>query len=371
MRRRTVKMIKFIDSVLHFIMPSRKGSFPVSAVREITIVQLAHIGDLMLMLPALKTLKSISKYKINLLVGSQNYTIASKLKFIDQVFIADAPYFARGKKVSYVNFIRQLKKVSTDLIFDVRGDLRNNFFIKLFVKKRLFAGYEVGGGGSLLDIVLPFKKGGHVSALSTPLFNYLGFPNIDIYKYWQEENMPCEEISGLVLPNEFIVMHVGTGAQARKWPIENFIETIEIIAVDIPVYVLGVPQDLSAEQNDIISSLPNVFNCIGRYSILQSIYIVRKSTLFMGLDSGFSHIASLLKKKVIVVFSGTVDKGVWRPISFYEEQVTLLNEKVACDLVNGCGRLNCPDNICMKKIGPEKVVNAIKLFFANKYAGEF
>jgi len=66
-----------------------------------------------------------------------------------------------------------------------------------------------------------------------------------------------------------------------------------------------------------------------------------------------------------------VDKDVWRPISFYEGQVTLLNEKVACDLVNGCGRLTCPDNICMKKIEPGKVVNAIKLFFANKYAGDF
>jgi heptosyltransferase-2 len=357
---KTVRRIKLIDRFLYFFKRNNKETLNAQAFNEITVTQFAHIGDMVLMLPAIKALKSIANYKVSLLVSSQNYTIASKLSFIDSVIIADAPYFSRGKKVSYLKYIFQLMEITTDLIYDVRGDLRNNFFIKFFIRKKLFVGYNVGGGGALLDVVLPFKNGDHVANLFAPLFKYLSFPEINVADYWNEEDMPFDEITNLAFPAEFLVVHLGTGAQARKWPVENFITTIELISGEIPVYVIGVSEDLSPEQMEIISLMPNVINCIGKYSILQSIYIIKKSTMFLGLDSGFSHIASLLKRKIIVLFSGTVNKDVWKPISFYKDQVILLNQKVECDLVTGCGKLICKDNICMKQITPHKVVEEIK-----------
>jgi heptosyltransferase-2 len=356
----TLKRIKLIDRFLYFFKRNGDETLTVPAVNEITVVQLAHIGDMILMLPAIKALKSISGYKINLLVSSSNYTIASKLNFIDNVLVADAPYFSRGKKVSYLKFIRQLMGIKAGLVYDVRGDLRNNFFIKFFVRKKLFAGYNVGGGGALLDVVLPFAHGGHVTNLFKPLFKYLDFPAINISEYWKEEDMPFDEITDQVFPEDFLVVHLGTGAQARKWPVDNFIRTIELVSGVIPVYVMGVPDDLSPEQMAKISSMPNTINCIGKYSMLQSIYIIKKCSLFLGLDSGFSHIASLLKKKIVVLFSGTVNKDVWKPFSFYKDQVILLNQKVECDWVTGCGKLTCEDNICMKQITPAKVAEVIK-----------
>jgi heptosyltransferase-2 len=356
----TLRRIKLIDRFLYLF--KRNGDeIPIApAFKEITIAQLAHIGDLMLLLPAIKALKSISNYKISLLVSSQNYTIASRLNFINDIIVADAPYFSRGKKGSYAKYIRQLRKVKTGLIYDVRGDLRNNFFIKFFVRKKLFVGYDVGGGGALLDVVLPFTHGSHVTNLFEPLFKYLGFPEINVADHWNEEDMPFDEITDLAFPDDFLVVHLGTGAQARKWPVDNFIETIELVSGVIPVYVMGVPDDLSQNQMDIISSMPNVTNCIGKYSVLQSIYIIKQCSLFLGLDSGFSHIASLLKKKIVVLFSGTVNKNVWKPFSFYTDQVILLNQKVECDWGTGCGRLVCGNNICMKLIAPAKVAEVIK-----------
>ena len=224
----------------------------------------------------------------------------------------------------------------------------------------MFVGYNVGGGGALLDVVLPFTHGGHVTNLFEPLFKYLNFPETNISEYWNEADMPYDEITDLVFPEDFLVVHLGTGAQARKWPVDNFIKTIELVSGVIPVYVMGVPDDLSPEQMDILSSMPNVINCIGKYSMLQSIYIVKKCSLFLGLDSGFSHIASLLKKKIVVLFSGTVNKNVWKPFSFYKDQVILLNQKVECDWITGCGKLVCENNICMKLIAPIKVAEVIK-----------
>jgi heptosyltransferase-2 len=360
-----IKKIKLIDRLLNSFFKGPSTSLVVSPITEITIVQMAHIGDLILMLPALKKLKILTNYKINLVVSSQNFLIANKLKYIDSVTVADAPYFSRGKKVSYLNFISQLRRIKSDLIFDVRGDLRNIFFIKLFVKKKYFAGYNVGGGEALLDISLPYRHGEHITGLLEPLFDYLTVPDIDISYCWHQEDIPYDEIKHLDFPSNFLVVHLGTGALARKWPVEYFITTIESLANITPVYVLGTHHDLTEEQLQTIIKIPNVVNCIGKFSILQSIYILKRCSLFLGLDSGFSHIAAMLKKKVFVVFSGTVNKNVWKPYSFDKNQVVLINKSVACDLVTGCGKLVCADNICMKQVYPDRVISVLESYINN------
>jgi heptosyltransferase-2 len=358
---KTVSKIKLIDKLLYTLWRGTEKKFTEQAINKITIIQLAHIGDMILLLPALKALKCNSNYHVNLLVSSQNFNIASRLKYVDSVTVADAPYFARNNKVSYLSYINQLNKIKTDLIYDVRGDLRNNFFIRFFTRKKLFLGYDVGGGGAFLDVVLPFDHEGHVSGLLSPLFSYLKLPQNHLADYWSEEDMPYDEITDHIFPGRFLVVHIGTGAQARKWPVEFFLETIAAVSKEIPVYVLGLNQDLTVEQLKTISEMPNVVTCIGKYSILQSIYILKKCSLFLGLDSGFSHIAALLKKKVIILFSGTVNKKVWKPFSFFEDQIVLLNKEVPCDYSTGCGKLVCDDNICMKQIKPAEVIGKIKV----------
>jgi heptosyltransferase-2 len=81
----------------------------------------------------------------------------------------------------------------------------------------------------------------------------------------------------------------------------------------------------------------------------------------MGLESGFSHIAAMLKKKSFILFSGTSNINVWKPYSFSEGQVTLLNNVVPCDMVTGCGKFVCDNNICLKHIFPFEVSSLIQL----------
>lgn len=346
-----VRVVKLVDRLLYVFFKGPQK--PV--IKEITIVQFAHIGDLILMLPALKKLKTISDYKIILVVNSQNFAIASKLKFVDSVTVADAPWFARAKKGSYWQFIKQLRAIKTDLIFDIRGDLRNNLFIKLFVSKKVFAGYNVGGGEALLDEVFDFDHNGHSTDLIKPLFDYLRLPQMQFEDCWDENDVPNESVTDQSFPKQFMVMHLGAGAQSRRWPVQNFIETLNIVSKEIPVYVLGTNDDATPEELAIIKLIPNVISCIGAYSILQSIYILKRSTVFMGLESGFSHIAAMLRKRSFILFSGTSNIDVWKPHSFYPGQVTLLKRVVECDLTFGCGKFVCGDNICMKYIYPFEV----------------
>ncbi|WP_454802305.1 glycosyltransferase family 9 protein [Mucilaginibacter phyllosphaerae] len=362
---KTISRVKQIDKLLDFILP-KPVQAPVIPIKTIAITQLAHIGDLILMLPALKKIKMLGNYHINLVVSSQNYLIASKLTFIDSVSVVDAPYFARGKKVSYFKFISQLRKIKADLVFDCRGDLRNNIFIKLFTKKKIFAGYNVGGGDAVLDVVLPYGHNKHITGLLDPLFDFLSLPEVDLSSCWSPNNIPYEEIKGHVFPDEFIVVHLGAGAKSRQWGVKNFTETIKAVSDFIPVYVLGINADASEEEIEELASIPNVTVCIGKYSILQSMYILKHCSLFLGLDSGFSHIAAMFKKKVIVLFSGAANQDVWKPFNFYNNQVTVVKRPVPCDFITGCGKLVCADNICMKEIYPIEVIKLLQEHLENK-----
>lgn len=355
--QRSIKLIKLIDRISYFFKSEYRSKL--NGADEITLVQLAHIGDMILMLPAIKALKIMTGAKISMVVSSGNFKLASKVSFIDAVYVADAPYFSRDKKIPYLKFLDQVRRIKTGILFDVRGDLRNNLFLKFFAKKELFAGYNVGGGGALLDIELPYTHGGHVSKRLNPLFNYLNLPDPVFSEHWESDDLPCDPIDDVVLPEKFVVVHLGTGAQARKWPVQNFIQVIEWIAVYLPVYVMGVNADLTADEMAEISQLNNVTNCIGKFSMMQSITVVKKCTLFLGLDSGFSHIAALLYRKIVLIFSGTVSVNEWMPISLYKDQVTIIKEKVDCDLTTGCGRLKCGDNICMTRISPNRVIQAV------------
>jgi heptosyltransferase-2 len=360
-----IKLIKAIDKLLYLFFPGPQKTI---IVTEITITQFAHIGDLILMLPALKTLKILTNYKIQLVVNSQNYKIASRIKYVDNVIVADAPWFSRGKKEGYLNFMRQLRNINTDLIFDVRGDLRNNLFIKLFTRNRFFAGYDVGGGQALLDKVFEFPHNKHASTLLEPLFDHLNLPHISFNECWTAQDVPFDIIDNVVFPDEFIVVHLGAGAQSRRWPVENFIDTIKQLANQMPVYVLGTKEDATLSQLQVINGISNVVNCVGVYSMLQSIYIVKICRVFVGLESGFSHIAGMLKKKCFILFSGTSNVDVWKPYSFYQGQLTLLKHVVECDLKYGCGKFICENNICLKHIYPTEVsflVNEYLLRFQN------
>ncbi|MBE9585883.1 glycosyltransferase family 9 protein [Mucilaginibacter sp. JRF] len=353
---KTIKVIKAIDAGLNLLYKSRAKKVD---VKEITVTQFAHIGDLLLTLPGLKRLKATSNLKVKLVVNSQNYAIAKRLNYIDEVYVADAPWFARGPQKSYWNFIKQLRKIKSDVIFDIRGDLRNNVFLKFFTRKKALVGYGVGGGGALLNEEFDFVYQGHASEFTTPIFKYLGLPESTNAAHWHEDDVPFDPLPDDNLPLNFVAVHLGAGAQSRRWTIPNFIQVIKGIALSTPVCVMGVAQDASPEELEIISSIPNVINLVGKYSLLQSISVVKRSTAFVGLESGFSHITGMLKKKAFVLFSGTSDINVWKPCSFYENQITLLQKRVPCDMGTGCGKFFCDDNICLKNIQPAEVIDLV------------
>ena len=125
---------------------------------------------------------------------------------------------------------------------------------------------------------------------------------------------------------------------------------------DLRMVLVGGAQDV-ARARQITGGLawPNLADWTGRLSIAELAAVTERAAVFVGADSGPAHLAAAVHAPVVVLFSGTNDARVWKPVG---SEVTVLQQQVAC---GGCRCRQCPlvDHPCMQGLQPERVTQAI------------
>jgi len=104
---------------------------------------------------------------------------------------------------------------------------------------------------------------------------------------------------------KIIIAPISDGS-LRNWPMESFKELCRrvISENDVIIYLIGT-KDQRSTLNSIAEIDKNkIKNLAGNYSILESAAILNESSLFIGNDSGFTHIAKALGKKFIGIIGG-------------------------------------------------------------------
>jgi ADP-heptose:LPS heptosyltransferase len=123
-------------------------------------------------------------------------------------------------------------------------------------------------------------------------------------------------ISDLAEPKKFVAIFPGSGSAKKNWPIEKFSALADHLNEETPaVFILGPAEDASeAVLRDagmiIIKNQP-----LGIVAAL-----ARMAALFIGNDSGVSHLAAAAGTPGVVLF-GPSDPDRWRPLG----RVTVLH----------------------------------------------
>ena len=76
--------------------------------------------------------------------------------------------------------------------------------------------------------------------------------------------------------------------------------------------------------------------------------------MFIGVDSGPSHIAATTDTPILVLYSGTNISKEWGPRS---EKTVIIQKDIPC---KGCEKLDCEHNICMDLISVEDVLDEVE-----------
>jgi len=135
---------------------------PDSEVREVLVLRLDRIGDMLMSLPALSTLRAaLPRARIRLAVGRWSAEIAAHAP-VDEVLIWSAPWAARsGESRDSARELwrraRAMRRDGLDLALDLQGDLRSNLLMALTGARRR-VGYANTGGAYLLTGVVPLDE---------------------------------------------------------------------------------------------------------------------------------------------------------------------------------------------------------------------
>ncbi len=112
-----------------------------------------------------------------------------------------------------------------------------------------------------------------------------------------------------------ILIHPGSGSKTKNWPLNNFITLIKHISgFNIKVRLIT-----GYAENSMMKILKNTDNTIGDIEIHHNVNLsdivelLLESYIFIGNDSGISHLAGLTGTVSIVLF-GPSDPRIWKPI---------------------------------------------------------
>jgi ADP-heptose:LPS heptosyltransferase len=113
---------------------------------------------------------------------------------------------------------------------------------------------------------------------------------------------------------QIVVVHPGSGSEAKRWAIANFAALIDTLARHAQVRVVIVAG--YAEQGVVSRLLALIHHAqplvADNWPLLPTAALIGQATVFVGNDSGLSHLAAALGRPTVAIF-GPTDPEIWGP----------------------------------------------------------
>jgi ADP-heptose:LPS heptosyltransferase len=163
------------------------------------------------------------------------------------------------------------------------------------------------------------------------------------------------------------IISPGAGSMKKRWPLERFM----MVAAELkkrglqPSIILGPAEvDLEAALHHIPQPQLQVVNT---RSFQELITVLESAVIYIGNDSGVSHLAAFLGVPTLVIF-GPSDPDRWRP---FGDHVRIVKPASPCSPCFDTGTPDCMERTCLEDINPERIVGALEdMFDTERKAGK-
>lgn len=366
-------IIDFLGSIIfslgRFFFKQKKES----KIKKILVLELAHIGDVVAIIPAIRLLrKRFPESSITVAVSPWAKEVLTGNPDIDEIVIYRASWFDRVNNSFSLaqtrSFIKFLRKSDFDLGIDIRGDSGVILLMWLGkIKKRI--GYAFAGGAFLLTDVMPFNVAGrqdkhqmeHNVNLITSIKEGIrcGDKDLTLKIFFSDTDISYVDKlfkeSGVTQDDSLIAIHLGAGFPAKRWPIERFSRLIEKIFKqgNAKIILVGKEEEITLAKSLGLSENPRLINAIGKTNIKQLAALLKRCNLFVGADSGVMHIAATQNTPIVAIWGGQNKPTHWKPLT---DTATVIYKEVDC---SPCGLRKCKTLKCLRNISVEEVLEAV------------
>jgi ADP-heptose:LPS heptosyltransferase len=167
-------------------------------------------------------------------------------------------------------------------------------------------------------------------------------------------------------PPPLLAAHLGAGTAAKRWSPANWTALVGWFLQDgWRVVVIGGLEDV--DMSRVLEPHASLRDWTGRMTVPQTTAFLERADLFLGADSGPSHLAACAGTPSVVLFSGTNRPGQWRP---WSRRSLILQHDVTC---RPCHHKTCPlvGHPCMAGLDPERVYRVARRWWARLHQAEW
>jgi len=280
-------------------------------IREVLVLRLDRIGDVLMSLPALADLRAaLPAARIRLAVGRWSEEVAHAAP-MDELLVWSAPWVGRPQEGaeglrSLWAKARALRAARLDLALDLQGDVRSNLLLRA-TGARHRVGYANTGGGYLLTGVVPLDE--TVSwveqnrrAVATAVGAAPGSASVAILDEADRAfARSFLEKEGLLHRRPLVAIHPSGGRRVKQWDVERWAAVASRLQRELGATVLVTG---SAADTPLAASLTRegAIDVTGRLDLREMLAVLGALDLFLSPDTGPMHMACAVGTPSVSVF---------------------------------------------------------------------
>jgi predicted lipopolysaccharide heptosyltransferase III len=352
----------------HFTLPA--------SIRNILIIQLGDIGDVIWSIPTFRAVKNAyPDANLSLLVREGIGSLFDADPAVKEVFEVKRYQGALGGRLlAQLAFLKKVREAGFDLVFDLRSDERGAFMARLtgapfraslvyrdapFYRNRLFTHLvypakeniriRLGAAEQSLRIVRGFgiPPGDTVPKL------FVEPETLGRMKNLVDNHGVCSQAHGDA-PSGFVTINPFSRWSYKEWPLDNWVAIGAWLWTEYRLPAVIVGSAMEREQAEALvksASVVKIHNMAGETNLKELAALLSLSRLHVGVDSAAPHIAAAVGTPTITIY-GPSDWRDWAPVGEHHQVVTTDMDCSPCHQkgCDGQGRSRCLENICVDKV---------------------
>jgi len=334
---------------------------------RVVFLRLRSLGDTVLMTPLLAAAKRRPNSRVAVVVEEPFHEVLLENPNIDQLFV-----LARNRNdvVERLRIVRAVRAFNPHLAIDLHGGTTSSW-MTFFSKATRRVGYAAGRNSFLYNVKIPRssqiwgKQELHTVEHQLAPLKYLGFPvdpipPVQICLTVDELHEASERLRSIGINEEdFVLVHPAAAFDTKQWPAENFAELSRELSRSVMKLVitagpgeesiLAKIRSLGAGSACFLDPLP-----LRLFAAVTSL-----CSLYVGNDTGATHMAAALRKRVVVIFGSSNDR-VWYP---WQTEHQIVRHDLPCVPCPGYRCLHYEEPLCIRSVSPQAVAQAVRSLY--------
>ena len=327
---------------------------------KILLLKPCCLGDVLFATPLVRELRrALPSAQLVFGVGKHSRAAVEHNPHLDGLLdtgpVGSGPY----STADYVALVRQVRAERFDACFVLERSALLALLPRLAGIPRTI-GIDSGGRGFTLNVGVSARPARPESELYLDLLRAVGGrPESGALEFHPSPSaeVRVSELLAAELPRPLVVVHAAGGANpgmvlARKrWPIGHFQKIVgRVQQAGGTILLVGAPTDRDVAADLIARG--GVVDLIGQLSLDELAALARRADVYLGNDSGPSHLAEAAGARVVMLF-GPSDPLVYGPRS---RSAIALTAGLPCSPCFEAGRVApCANVLCMPSLSVERV----------------